>query len=125
MSSPRTGLDENRFTETFVSPAHPHMHMPRAAFLRLLMFKGFQCCHICQRKGYLLVDHSHRTGLVRGLLCDPCNRLVGRHECGYTIPNVIRVKVTAYLDNPPCVELGMEYPYQYYYDGQRREEVSA
>ena len=120
MSSPRTGLDENRFTDTFVIPAHKHMHMPRREFLRLLTFKGWQCCHICQRRSYLLVDHDHRTHLIRGLLCDTCNRLVGRHESGRTIPNIIRVKIVAYLDNPPCTQLGMQYSYQYYYPEQKR-----
>jgi len=121
MSSPRTTeIDENRFTATFVTPTYRHMHMPRAEFMRLLRFCGFQCCHVCQRKGYLVVDHCHRNGLIRGLLCDCCNRLVGRHESGYTIPNIIRVKVIAYLKHPPCVQLGMQYEYDYYYPEQKR-----
>jgi hypothetical protein len=120
MSSPRTGLEANRFTDTFVTPTHPHMHMPRAEFLRLLNFCGFQCCHLCGRKSYLLVDHSHKTHLIRGLLCDTCNRLVGRYESGWAIPNIIKVKITAYLDNPPCEQLGMRYEYLYYYEGQKQ-----
>ncbi|SRR6266567_6051789 len=126
MSSPRTTeLDENRFTATFVIPTYRHMHMPRAEFMRLLNFCGFQCCHICQRRSYLLVDHDHRTHLIRGLLCNTCNRLVGRYESGQFVPNIIKVKIIAYLKKPPCTQLGMEYSYQYYYDGQRREEESA
>lgn len=39
------------------------------------------CCLICrspQKPGKrLYIDHNHTTGQVRGLLCQPCNSLVG------------------------------------------------
>lgn len=39
-------------------------------------------CAICQfatgASKRLAVDHNHSTGAVRGLLCSPCNRFVGR-----------------------------------------------
>ena len=42
-------------------------------------------CKICNRhqsilKKTLAVDHSHETGIFRGLICDPCNRGLGFYE---------------------------------------------
>jgi hypothetical protein len=34
-------------------------------------------CPICKRATKLVVDHCHRSGKVRALLCDRCNRLLG------------------------------------------------
>ena len=40
-------------------------------------------CKICnsnkpgQNKKYFCIDHNHKTGKVRGLLCQKCNRTLG------------------------------------------------
>ena len=43
---------------------------------RLLKEQNYKCL-ICDKKKKLYVDHCHKTGKVRGLLCDLCNRGIG------------------------------------------------
>nr|WP_281384753.1 endonuclease VII domain-containing protein [Novosphingobium piscinae] len=35
-------------------------------------------CEICAAEGRLVIDHDHRTGRVRGLLCQNCNSAIGK-----------------------------------------------
>ena len=37
-------------------------------------------CLLCDKGGNLCVDHNHRTGKVRGLLCKRCNMILGIAE---------------------------------------------
>lgn len=47
----------------------------------VLYDKQYGLCAICEmtcKTGRMLsVDHCHRTGAIRGLLCGPCNRALG------------------------------------------------
>lgn len=45
--------------------------------LKLLVEKQNGLCAICQRDCALVIDHDHTTGIVRGLLCSPCNIAIG------------------------------------------------
>ncbi len=47
-------------------------------------------CLICSSKdsrgpGNLVVDHNHKTGKIRGLLCVPCNLMLGYAKDSYDI----------------------------------------
>lgn len=47
-----------------------------------LLDSQVHCCAICgthqsQLKSTLCIDHDHKTGKVRGLICDLCNRGIG------------------------------------------------
>lgn len=61
-------------------------------------------CAICRRATgaarRLAVDHDHKTGKVRGLLCKPCNRY-GIGIFARDDPEVFD-RAAAYLRNPPA-----------------------
>lgn len=68
-------------------------------------------CFICERatgtRKRLSVDHCHETGVVRGLLCQRCNRDV----LGHLRDDVAAFeRVIDYLQEPPAVRvLGRRY----------------
>lgn len=48
------------------------------------------CCAICGKhqddiKGILQVDHNHKTGKIRGLLCGKCNYLLARYNENFDV----------------------------------------
>jgi len=62
-------------------------------------------CYICRRANgrtkRLSVDHDHKTGFVRGLLCSTCNKFLGhvRDDSG------AGARLFAYLERPPAFEV--------------------
>jgi|JI10StandDraft_1071094.scaffolds.fasta_scaffold11408_5 hypothetical protein len=87
-----------------ISMKHRHGISP-AEYNGMLEAQGGGCA-ICgspdartKRKGHrpLVVDHDHKTGAVRGLLCDPCNNGLGRFD-----DDIERLKKAAhYLEVQP------------------------
>lgn len=67
-------------------------------------------CAICKRPAHggqrLSMDHRHSDGLVRGGLCNWCNRAIARFK-----DDIARLRAAAdYLENPPAVQaLGREH----------------
>lgn len=53
------------------------------------------CKEECKTKYSLSVDHDHNTGIVRGLLCNRCNRAIGMFQDS---PALLRL-AAEYLDN--------------------------
>lgn len=51
-------------------------------------------CVICGDSGKLVVDHDHQTGMVRGMLCNHCNRGLGH-----------------FRDDPMLLEFAAQYLY--------------
>jgi hypothetical protein len=56
-------------------------------------------CAICQKRKKLFVDHDHKTGEVRGLLCFRCNAGIGLFsESGTSLGHAI-----LYLEKAKCL----------------------
>lgn len=73
---------------------------------RLYEAQGGKCA-ICRRSTgaskKLAVDHDHRDGRARGLLCSPCNKLLGHLRDD--VDAVLRIYT--YLSNSPASRLGI------------------
>ena len=59
-------------------------------------------CAICgqaryNRKGHLCIDHDHMTGEIRGLLCPPCNVMLGYYELAMGF----KIEIDKYLLGEP------------------------
>lgn len=73
----------------------------------LYEFQGSRCAICATATGAsrrLSVDHDHKTGLVRGLLCRPCNDFLGYVKDN---PEAGR-RIARYLESPPAKQLGFQ-----------------
>jgi hypothetical protein len=68
-----------------------------------MMSKTNNHCYLCgksaeKNKRRLAVDHCHKNGVIRGLLCTECNLLLGHVEKALR-NNVTTTNIQNYLDN--------------------------
>jgi hypothetical protein len=80
----------------------------------LRRWQGGACAMCSARRGSLVVDHCHETGLVRGLLCRSCNA---------SEPHSSAPTFAAYRSRPPAVMLGVEQQYGSPWDGFGRADA--
>jgi Recombination endonuclease VII len=65
-------------------------------------------CAVCGVQARLVADHDHMTGLLRGLLCQPCN--VQEGQMSSLLMSADRPDIAAYLLDPPA---GREWLWDY------------
>ena len=59
-----------------------------------------QECVICGDTGPLVVDHDHKTGQIRGILCKHCNRGLGHFRDNPELLEFARMYLLASIDAP-------------------------
>jgi hypothetical protein len=59
-----------------------------------------QECVICGDTGPLVVDHDHKTGQIRGILCNHCNRGLGHFRDNPELLEFARMYLLASIDAP-------------------------
>lgn len=67
----------------------------------LYLYQGGRCavCRVATgARKRLAVDHDHKTGAVRGLLCGPCNQMLGQLRDNADA----FARAAEYLHNPPA-----------------------
>lgn len=93
-----------------------------------LLEKQNYVCMLCEEVGFkmndrvyntLNVDHCHKTGVVRGLLCHNCNRGLGLFKDS---PELLR-KAAHYLESATTIPKGSTYKCMEAHDIQKDDDI--
>lgn len=107
---PRCATHHRRIRKVRAAAAHDRRIVKvyggeRGDYERLYAFQGGLCAGCRRARGTgrrkLAMDHNHTTGERRGLLCAPCNEIVGHFRDD---PEAFR-RMAEYLENPPARQL--------------------
>lgn len=71
--------ERERYKRTRIAQLCRKYNITRAQYDRLLQRSQGQC-ELCGQRTKLCIDHNHKTGRVRGLLCKYCNVALGLIE---------------------------------------------
>lgn len=66
-------------------------------------------CVICGSTEELVVDHCHKTNIVRGMLCNHCNRGLGHFKDDPELLEFARMYLLGYSKEPEDVQEFKEY----------------
>ena len=99
--------DKDRWSRGTKRASHRNWHLKITYGITLedynKMFRNQQgCCALCSKhqnefEMKLSVDHDHKNGRVRGLLCNPCNIRLGQFENGNKWYGENKMKIDNYL----------------------------
>lgn len=104
---PRCATDHRAFKKAQKERTHDAMvqktyGLGPGDYERLLTAQDGRCaitgCRATGKTKRLAVDHDHKTGEVRGILCGPHNQLIGYNRDN---PEAFR-SLADYLENPPA-----------------------
>jgi hypothetical protein len=74
-------------------------------------------CVICGSEENLVVDHCHKTNVVRGMLCNHCNRGLGHFKDDPQLLEFARIYLLSYIDDNKEAE-------EYLKDVRYEEEIN-